>query len=85
MVKPLAPPPFPRPPSAAEERAGGRAAADIGRQVGERLRTMFDDVLTEPVPERFRRLLEELERTPAAAPEIGTPASDAAAKPRASS
>jgi hypothetical protein len=26
---------------------------------------MFDDVVTEPVPEKFRRLLDELERTTA--------------------
>lgn len=67
MVKPRAqqPPPIPpgrTPPGAAKKRAIDSAGADFGRQIGEKLRTMFDGVLTEPVPERFRALLEELER-----------------------
>ena len=62
MVKPHAQQPSPTPPDAAKKRASDPAAADLGRQIGEKLRTMFDDVLTEPVPEKFRALLEELER-----------------------
>ena len=62
MVKPRAQQPSPTPPGAAKKRAGDPAPADLGRQIGEKLRSMFDDVLTEPVPERFRALLEELER-----------------------
>lgn len=62
MVKPPAQQPSQTPPSAAKKRVGDSAAADLGRQIGEKLRTMFDDVLTEPVPEKFRTLLDELER-----------------------
>jgi hypothetical protein len=62
MVKPRAQQPSPpTPPSATKKRASDPAAAELGRQIGETLRTMFDDVLTEPVPEKFRALLEELE------------------------
>jgi hypothetical protein len=62
MVKSRAQQPSPTTPGAAKQRARDPAAADVGRQIGEKLRSMFDDVLTEPVPERFRALLEELER-----------------------
>jgi hypothetical protein len=62
MVKPRAQQPCPTSPSATKKRASDPAAADLGQQIGEKLRTMFDDVLTEPVPEKFRTLLEELER-----------------------
>jgi hypothetical protein len=62
MVKPRARRPSPTPPQAARDPAEELPAAEIGRQIGEKLRAMFDDVVTEPVPERFRRLLEELER-----------------------
>lgn len=37
-------------------------AAEIGQHIGRELRTMFDDVVKEPVPEKFRQLLEELEK-----------------------
>ena len=36
--------------------------AEISNQIGRKLRAMFDDVVAEPVPEKFRRLLDELER-----------------------
>jgi hypothetical protein len=85
MVKQHAPEPPPAPPSAAEKGVEGGAAADMARLIGERLRTMFDGVVTEPVPERFRRLLEELERTSPEAPPGDAPAADPAAEPSASS
>jgi hypothetical protein len=62
MVKARVQPPSQTPPPAAKKGSHGPAGADLGRQIGERLRTMFHDVLTEPVPEKFRALLEELER-----------------------
>jgi len=82
MVKQHAPVQPPTPPPATEERAQTGAAYDIGRQIGEKLRTMFDTVLTEPVPERFRRLLQDLERASPAAP--GAAASGPDAEPPAS-
>ena len=30
--------------------------------IGRQLRGIFDEVVTQPVPEKFRRLLDELER-----------------------
>lgn len=63
MVKPPAQPPVQSPPSEAKDLTREPAAADLGRQIGARLRAMFDGVVTEPVPEKFRRLLDELERT----------------------
>jgi anti-sigma factor NepR-like protein len=91
MVKRHAPEPPPTPASAAEERGQDQPAYDIARQIGDRLRTMFDGVLTEPVPERFRRLLQELEQRASSeargtdAPEADAPASGPATKPPASS
>jgi hypothetical protein len=35
---------------------------DLGNQIGHKLRAMFEDVVAEPVPEKFRALLDELER-----------------------
>jgi hypothetical protein len=34
--------------------------SEISEQIGRRLRAMFEDVVGEPVPERFRELLEQL-------------------------
>jgi hypothetical protein len=62
MVKPQAPPPLPTPASEAKKRAREPAVADLGQQIGAGLRALFDGVVQEPVPEKFRRLLDELER-----------------------
>jgi anti-sigma factor NepR-like protein len=34
---------------------------ELGKQIGHKLKAMFEDVVAEPVPEKFRALLEELE------------------------
>jgi hypothetical protein len=39
-----------------------KAAAQISEHIGRELRSMFDDVVSEPVPDRFQKLLEELEQ-----------------------
>ena len=39
-----------------------RKAAELGEHIGKELRAMFQDVVAEPVPEKFQKLLEELER-----------------------
>lgn len=39
-----------------------KKAAELSEHIGRELRTMFEDVVSEPVPERFQKLLEELER-----------------------
>jgi len=50
-------------------RGGGESAllrgkGDTQTQIGQQLRTLYDAVLTEPVPDRFVELLAELERKP---------------------
>jgi hypothetical protein len=69
MVKqPSQPPPAPPtdeaapPPNDRQTRAKGPTAAELGEQIGHRLREMFNDVVTDPVPEKFHQLLEELDR-----------------------
>ena len=39
-----------------------RKAVELGEHIGKELRAMFQDVVAEPVPEKFQKLLEELER-----------------------
>ena len=39
-----------------------RKAAELGEHIGKELRAMFQDVVAEPVPEKFQKLLDELER-----------------------
>ena len=50
------------PQAAPEAGAGAAKAVEIGERIGLELRAMFEDVVAEPVPEKFRALLEELER-----------------------
>lgn len=40
----------------------GGHGENLSDHIGRELRAMFDDVVAEPVPERFQQLLEELER-----------------------
>ena len=42
-------------------------AADIQVQIGRRLLAAYDDVLQQPVPDRFRQLLDKLDETSAPA------------------
>jgi hypothetical protein len=39
-----------------------RLEADLQAHIGRQLRAVYDEVVSEPVPYRFRKLLEELER-----------------------
>jgi hypothetical protein len=58
MTKPKAPP-------SARAQGGparGGEAADLSEHIGRELRAMFEDVVAEPVPEKFRKLLDELEQ-----------------------
>jgi hypothetical protein len=41
--------------------------SDLADQIGARLRSVYEDVLVQPVPERFLELLRELESAPGAA------------------
>lgn len=42
----------------------GRRSNKIGEQIGEHLRGLYDDVLSQPVPDRFLELLNKLEMGP---------------------
>jgi len=55
----------------ATDAAGGAPAPmepELRAHIGRQLRAMFDEVLGEPVPDRFGKLLEELERKQARKP-----------------
>jgi hypothetical protein len=47
--------------------SSGRATASIDpriqQEIGKHLRAVYDDVINEPVPDKFMKLLEELERS----------------------
>jgi Anti-sigma factor NepR len=49
-----------RPPAADVAATGDDFA--IHEHIGRQLRGIFDEVVTQPVPEKFRELLDELER-----------------------
>ena len=56
----------PKQPAAGKDAAGtawrGRQAAfPVHEHVGRRLKEMFDEVTTQPIPDKFVKLLEELE------------------------
>jgi hypothetical protein len=53
------------PPQAPETgKKPGKAdkATQLNEHIGKELRAMFDDVVAEPVPDRFRQLLDALEK-----------------------
>ncbi|MBO0764136.1 MAG: hypothetical protein J2P50_06075 [Hyphomicrobiaceae bacterium] len=50
------------PTTAGERGQSGEEDAKVRERIGHELRSLFEDVVGEPVPERFRRLLQELER-----------------------
>jgi hypothetical protein len=50
-----------RRPTAPKEPQNVTAAAEVAESIGRQLKAMFDDVVAEPVPERFHTLLKELE------------------------
>ncbi len=55
----------------------GRAKADtpndLGEQIGEQLRGLYDDILSQPVPDRFLELLNQLESDPISPTRSKTP------------
>lgn len=53
------------PPGAARQRHPS-VSSDLADQIGARLRGVYDDVLAQPVPERFLELLRQLESAPGA-------------------
>jgi hypothetical protein len=52
---------------AAEDAAAAAGDFAMHEHIGRQLRGIFDEVVTQPVPEKFRRLLDELERKQSAA------------------
>lgn len=51
----------PEHPTAADATAAG-GGFPMHEHIGRQLRGIFDEVVTQPVPEKFRQLLDELER-----------------------
>jgi hypothetical protein len=62
MIKRHSHGPTATPTTAPEQGQGKPKDAEVRERIGHELRSLFDDVVGEAVPERFRRLLEELER-----------------------
>jgi Anti-sigma factor NepR len=54
--------PSDEPETGAESAPSGSQGGELGDAIGRRLRTLFDDVAAEPVPDKIRELLDELER-----------------------
>lgn len=52
----------PKRPHATKVSDKAKKAEDLTAHIGRELRVMFDDVVSEPVPERFQKLLDELEQ-----------------------
>jgi hypothetical protein len=50
-------PPSPKPPTTKSPDKDKRRE-QLGEHIGRELRAMFEDVVSEPVPERFQKLLE---------------------------
>ena len=44
------------------KRKRGKLSPDAQDKIGEKLRDMYDSVITEPVPDKFLDLLENLEK-----------------------
>ena len=49
--------------SRTERRKSGGVGDEIQAHIGERLKTLYDDMLKEPVPDRFLELLAQLEKS----------------------
>jgi hypothetical protein len=47
-----------------EDNCGGEVDPKIQNEIGRHLRAIYDDVISEPVPERFMELLKQLEKSP---------------------
>ena len=63
MTKPKSPQgKTPQVPAKAGASTDSDKAAQLSEHIGRELRSMFDGVVAEPVPDRFRELLEALEK-----------------------
>ncbi len=49
-------------PEKAKKTGKPAKAGQLNEHIGKELRAMFDDVVAEPVPDRFRQLLDALEK-----------------------
>jgi hypothetical protein len=64
MTKRASEPPGEEGPAAAPEPDAPMAAFPMHEFIGRQLKAKFDEIVTEPVPDRFRELLDQLERKP---------------------
>jgi hypothetical protein len=62
--RPSDPPPDPdaHPEAGAGSAPSRSTGRELGDAIGRQLKALFDDVAAEPVPDRLRELLDELER-----------------------
>ena len=51
-----------KPEGSAQARPTADSAFAMHEHIGRQLKTMFDEVVTQPVPDKLLKLLEELER-----------------------
>jgi hypothetical protein len=49
--------------SGGQGKGRGKSKGEFGEQIGFQLRNLYDDVLSQPVPDRFLDLLSQLETT----------------------
>ena len=54
-------------------RSKAEAPNDVGEQIGEQLRGLYDDILNQPIPDRFLELLNQLESDPISGSRSKTP------------
>jgi len=54
-------------------RSKAEAPNDVGEQIGEQLRGLYDDILNQPIPDRFLELLNRLESDPISPTRSKTP------------
>ena len=59
-----------------EEKGGGKLPADARAMIGAHLRRMYDNVVSEPIPDRFTLLLDQLEEGKAPGAEKPNPANE---------
>ncbi|MBG0809587.1 hypothetical protein IY145_09370 [Methylosinus sp. H3A] len=55
------------------QRPEAETANDVGEQIGEQLRGLYDDILNQPIPDRFLELLNRLESDPISPTRSKTP------------
>lgn len=61
----------PPPADSAPAAKGSKVAPEVSAAIGRQLRTMYDHLMKEPVPDRFLDLISKLETKPGTSPASG--------------